>query len=127
MKLTFKLYLCQRERNIASQGDRDFSADHPNPELDRCLIKADKDQRRRDEKEKESREEKDRRQRERDDRDYDHDGSRENLSHKRKSACRTEDSGAGPLHDTDENFGAHPVSYACEDKSSLKSALSQCF
>ncbi|XP_068462786.1 paired amphipathic helix protein Sin3-like 4 isoform X2 [Phaseolus vulgaris] len=119
-----QMHVEKRERNIASQGDRDFSADHPDPELDRCLVKADKDQRRRDEKEKESREEKDRRQRERDDRDYDHDASRENLSHKRKSACRAEDYGAEPLHDTDENFGMHPVSYACEDKSSLKSMYS---
>ncbi|RDX80436.1 Paired amphipathic helix protein Sin3-like 4, partial [Mucuna pruriens] len=106
-------------------GDRDLSAvDHPDPELDRCLIRADKDQRRRGEKEKDRREERDRRQRERDDRDYDHDGSRENLSHKRKSSCRAEDSGAEPLHDTDENFGMHPISSACDDKSSLKSMYS---
>ncbi|KAK7386922.1 hypothetical protein VNO78_27297 [Psophocarpus tetragonolobus] len=114
----------KRERNIASHGDRDLSADHPDPEFDRCLIRADKDQRRRNEKEKDNREERDRRQRERDDRDYDHDGSRENLSHKRKSGFRAEDSGADPLHETDENFGMHPISYACEDKSSLKSMCS---
>jgi len=68
------------------------------------LIRADKDQRRHDEKEKGSR-------------DYDHDG----ISRKRKSGIRAEDSGAEPLHDTDENFGMHPISYACEDISSLKS------
>ncbi|CAJ1939998.1 unnamed protein product [Sphenostylis stenocarpa] len=117
-----QMHVEKRERNIASHGDRDLSVDHPDPELDRCLIKVEKDQRRRGEKEKESREEKDRRQRERDDRDYDHDGSRENLSHKRKSGCMAGDSSAEPLHDTDENFGMHPVSYAHEDKSSLKSA-----
>ena len=103
-KLTLNLSLRQKERNIASHGDRDLGADHPDPELDRCLIRADKDQRRRDEKEKDSR-------------DYDHDG----ISRKRKSGIRAEDSGAEPLHDTDENFGMHPISYACEDISSLKS------
>ncbi|WVZ22204.1 hypothetical protein V8G54_000748 [Vigna mungo] len=119
-----QMHVEKRERNIASQGDHEFRADYPDPEHDRGLIKADKDQRRRGEKEKESREEKDRRQRERDDKDYDHDGSRENLSHKRKSACRAEDSGIEPMHDTDENYGMHPVSYACDDKSSLKSMYS---
>ncbi|XP_006602356.1 paired amphipathic helix protein Sin3-like 4 isoform X5 [Glycine max] len=102
-----QMHVEKKERNIASHGDRDLGADHPDPELDRCLIRADKDQRRRDEKEKDSR-------------DYDHDG----ISHKRKSGCRAEDSGAEPLHDTDENFGMHRISYACEDKSSLKSMYS---
>ncbi|RZB51845.1 Paired amphipathic helix protein Sin3-like 4 isoform C [Glycine soja] len=102
-----QMHVEKKERNIASHGDHDLGADHPDPELDRCLIRADKDQRRRDEKEKDSR-------------DYDHDG----ISHKRKSGCRAEDSGAEPLHDTDENFGMHRISYACEDKSSLKSMYS---
>nr|KYP33215.1 Paired amphipathic helix protein Sin3 [Cajanus cajan] len=118
-----KVYL-SLERTIASHGDRDLSADHPDPELDRFFIRADKDQRRRGEKEKDRREERDRRQRERDDRDYDHDGNRENLSHKQKSGCKAEDCGAETLHDTDENFGMHPISTACEDKSSVKSMYS---
>ncbi|TKY58570.1 Paired amphipathic helix protein Sin3 4 [Spatholobus suberectus] len=103
-----------RERTIASHGDRDLSADHPDPELDRCLIKADKDQRS-GVKEKDCREERDRKQQKRDDRDCDHDGSREGLSRKRKSGCRAEDSGAEPFHDTAENFGMQPMSCACED------------
>ncbi|KAH1239232.1 Paired amphipathic helix protein Sin3-like 3 [Glycine max] len=107
MPIIRQMHVEKRERNIASHGDRDLSADHPDPELDRCLIRADKDQRRHDEKEKGSR-------------DYDHDG----ISRKRKSGIRAEDSGAEPLHDTDENFGMHPISYACEDKSSLKSMYS---
>ncbi|KAL2344258.1 hypothetical protein Fmac_005543 [Flemingia macrophylla] len=113
-----------RERAIASHGDRDLNADHPDPEHDRFLIWTDKDQRRRGEKEKDRREDRDRRQREIDERNYDHDGSKENLSNKQKSGCKAEDCGAEPLHDTDENFGMLPISSACEDKSSMKSMYS---
>ncbi|XP_061344448.1 paired amphipathic helix protein Sin3-like 4 isoform X2 [Gastrolobium bilobum] len=118
-----QMHADKRERTIASHGDRDLSVDHSDPELDRGLIRADKEQQRRGEKEKDRREERDRREQGRDDRDYDHDGSRERLSHKRKSGHRVEDSGAEPLHDADENFGMR--SSACEDKSSLKSMCSQ--
>lgn len=104
---------------MASHGDRDISVDHPDPELDRGLTRADKEQRRRGEKEKDYREERDRRERERGDRDFDHDVSREHLSHKQKTSCKAEISGAEPLHDADENLGMRPN--ACEDKSSLKS------
>lgn len=114
IKLTFYFSPCQRERTIASHGDRDLSVDHPDPEFDRGLMRADKEQRRRNEKEKDRKEERDRR-------DYDHDGSRERLSHKRKFGYRAEDHGAEPSHDAGANFGMHPISFACEDKSSLKS------
>ncbi|KAK7317565.1 hypothetical protein RJT34_01912 [Clitoria ternatea] len=115
-----QMHVDKREKTIGLHGDRDLSADYPDPELDRCLMRVEKDQRKRGEKEKDRKEERDRRERERDDKDYDHDGSRERLSHKRKSGCRTEDSGE-PLQDTDENFGMRPISSTCEDKSSLKS------
>lgn len=102
-------------------GDRDLSVNHPDPELDRGLMRPDKEQRRR-EREKDRREERDRRERERDDRDYDNnDGSRERLSHKGKSGHRAIDPGTEPLHDADEKFDMHPIASACEDKSSLKS------
>ncbi|KHN13457.1 Paired amphipathic helix protein Sin3-like 3 [Glycine soja] len=113
-----QMHVEKRERNIASHGDHDLSADHPDPELDSCLMMADKDQRRRGAKENDCRKGRDRREQERDDGDYDHDGSREHLSHKRKSGCRAEDSGAESMH---------PISYACEDISSLKSMCSPVF
>ncbi|XP_057419362.1 paired amphipathic helix protein Sin3-like 4 isoform X2 [Lotus japonicus] len=117
------MHVDKRERSMASHGDRDISVDHPDPELDRGLTRAEKEQRRRGEKEKDYREERDRRERERGDRDFDHDVSREHLSHKQKTSCKAEISGAEPLHDADENFGMRPN--ACEDKSSLKNMWSQ--
>ncbi|KAK7362067.1 hypothetical protein VNO77_04167 [Canavalia gladiata] len=119
-----QMHVDKRERTIASHGDRELGADHPDPEFDRYLMRADKDQRRRGEKEKDRREERDRRELERDDRDYDHDGSRERLFQKRKSGRRAEDSSAEPLHDTDENLDVRPIPSACDDKSSLKSMCS---
>ena len=121
IKLIFLFSFWQRERTMASHGDRDLSVDHPDLELDGGLMRADKGQRRRVGKEKDCQEERDRSERERDDRDYDYDGTEDRLSHKQKSGCRAEDSGAKPLHDADENFGLYPMSSACEDKSSLKS------
>ncbi|KAK7317569.1 hypothetical protein RJT34_01918 [Clitoria ternatea] len=119
-----QMHVDKRERTITPHGNRDLSVDHPDPELDRCMMRADKDQRRRGEKEKDHKEERDRREQERDDRDLDQDGSREHLSHKWKSGCMAEDSGGEPLHDTGENFGMLPMSSTCEDKSSLKSMCS---
>lgn len=102
-------------------ADRDLSVDHPDPELDRGVMRTDKEQRRR-EREKDRREERDRRERERDDRDYDNDGNLERLSHKKKSVHRATDPGtAEPLHDADEKLDLLPNSSTCEDKSSLKS------
>lgn len=101
-------------------ADRDLSVDHPDPELDRGVMRADKEQRRR-EREKDRREERDRRERDRDDRDYDNDGNRERLSHKRKSGHRAIDPSTELLHDADEKLDMRPNSSACEDKSSLKS------
>jgi paired amphipathic helix protein Sin3a len=101
-------------------ADRDLGVDHSDPELDRGVMRADKEQRRR-EREKDRREERDRRERERDDRDYDNDGNRERLSLKRKSGHRAVDAGTEPSHDADEKFDMHHISSASEDKSSLKS------
>ncbi|RYR65005.1 hypothetical protein Ahy_A03g011006 isoform A [Arachis hypogaea] len=115
----------KKERTMASHGECDLSVEHPDQELDKSLVRADKDQKRRAEKEKDRREERDRRERERDDRDYDVDCNRDSLSHKRKSGRRTDDSGAEPFHDEDENFDLRPMSSTCEDKSSLKSMCSQ--
>ncbi|GAU46092.1 hypothetical protein TSUD_135240 [Trifolium subterraneum] len=109
----------KREKTIALHADRDLGVDHSDPELDRGVMRADKEQRRR-EREKDRREERDRR--ERDDRDYDNDGNRERLSNKRKSGHR--DPGTEPSHDADEKLDMHPISSASEDKSSLKSMCS---
>lgn len=113
---------------MASHGDHDLSVDHPDPDHDRVLTKAEKEQRRRVEKEKDLREERDRRERERDDRNYGHDGSRDftlqRIPHKRKSGRRTDDVSAEPLHqsgDSDENFSARPMSSTCDDRSLVKS------
>ncbi|XP_020207855.1 paired amphipathic helix protein Sin3-like 4 isoform X2 [Cajanus cajan] len=110
----------KRERTIvASHGDPDLSASHPDSEVDMCLMKADKDQRSHGAKEN-HREERDKRLQERDNLD----GIMECLYHKRKSGGRAEDSSAEQLHDTDENFGMHPISSASEDIISLESMCS---
>ncbi|KAL1317335.1 paired amphipathic helix protein Sin3-like 4 isoform X2 [Arachis ipaensis] len=109
-----QMHVEKRERTMTSHGDRDLSVDRPDPDNDRGLMRAEKDQRRRLEKDKERRE--DRRERDRDDRDYEHDGGRdrERFSHKRKSDRRAEDSGAEPLLD-DENIGMYSQELAfCE-------------
>ncbi|XP_057763467.1 paired amphipathic helix protein Sin3-like 4 isoform X2 [Arachis stenosperma] len=111
-----QMHVEKRERTMTSHGDRDLSVDRPDPDNDRGLMRAEKDQRRRLEKDKERREERDRRERDRDDRDYEHDGGRdrERFSHKRKSDRRAEDSGAEPLLD-DENIGMYSQELAfCE-------------
>ncbi|KAF7809233.1 paired amphipathic helix protein Sin3-like 4 isoform X1 [Senna tora] len=129
-----QMHVEKRERTMASQGDHDLSVDPPDPDNDRVLTKAEKEQRRRVEKEKDLREERDRREREQDDRNYGHDGSRDfsmqRFLHKRKSGRRTEDAGAEPLHqagDSDENFSMRPMSSTCDDKSSVKSMYSEEF
>lgn len=113
---------------MASHGDHDLSVDRPDPDNDRVLIKAEKEQRRRVEKEKDLREERERREREQDDRNYGVDGSRDfnmqRFQNKRKPSGKTEDSSAEPLHqagDSDENFSLRPASSTCDDKSSVKS------
>ncbi|KAL1355185.1 paired amphipathic helix protein Sin3-like 4 isoform X2 [Arachis hypogaea] len=111
-----QMHVEKRERTMTSHGDRDLSVDRPDPDNDRGLMRAEKDQRRRLEKDKERREERDRRERDRDDRDYEHDGGRdrERFSHKRKSDRRAEDSGAEPLLD-DEHIGMYSQELAfCE-------------
>ena len=109
---------------MASHGDRDLSVDCPDPELDGGLMSADKEQRRHVEKEKDRRQERDR---ERDDRDYNYDATQDRLSHKQKSGRRAEGAGAERLHDADGNFGVPPLSFACEDKSSLESKFVNTF
>ncbi|CAI8608395.1 unnamed protein product [Vicia faba] len=91
-----QLHVDKREKTTALHADRDLSIDHPDPELDRGVMRADKEHRRR-EREKDRREERDRRERDRDDRDYDND---------------------------DEKLDMRPISSASEDKSSLKSMCS---
>ncbi|CAI0386549.1 unnamed protein product [Linum tenue] len=117
---------CQKER---THPDRDFSVDRPDPDHDRALMRAgDKEQRRRVEKEKERREDRDRR--ERDDRDYEHDAnhdySMQRFPNKRKPGRKLEDSGAEHhVGVGDDNYGMHPMSSNYDDKSAVKSALSQ--
>ncbi|KEH19930.1 paired amphipathic helix protein Sin3-like 3 isoform X2 [Medicago truncatula] len=119
-----QMHVDKREKTTTLHADRDLSVDHPDPELDRGVMRTDKEQRRR-EREKDRREERDRRERERDDRDYDNDGNLERLPHKKKSVHRATDPGtAEPLHDADEKLDLLPNSSTCEDKSSLKSLCS---
>ncbi|KAK7307170.1 hypothetical protein VNO77_39994 [Canavalia gladiata] len=124
-----QMHVEKRERTIGSHGDCDPGVDRPDPDHDRGLLRAEKEQRRRVEKEKERREDRDKREQERDDRDYEHDGGRdkERFLHKRKSDRKAEDSGAEPLLDADENFGTRPMTSTCDEKNSLKSMYSQEF
>uniref|UniRef100_A0A5B6ZFS1 Putative paired amphipathic helix protein Sin3-like 4 isoform X2 n=1 Tax=Davidia involucrata TaxID=16924 RepID=A0A5B6ZFS1_DAVIN len=113
------------KKATASLADRDLSVDRPDPDHDKAVMRADKEQRRRGEKEKERREDKDRRERERDYRDFEHD-----LSHKRKFARRIEDSVADQLLQGGEgtgNFVMRPASSSYDDKNALKSVYNQEF
>ncbi|CAI0379579.1 unnamed protein product [Linum tenue] len=120
------MLFCQKER---THPDRDFSVDRPDPDHDRALVRAaDREQRRRVEKEKDRREDRDKR--ERDDRDYEHDAnhdySMQRFPHKRKPGRKLEDSGAEhQVGMGDDNYGMHPISSNYDDKSAVKSALSQ--
>lgn len=96
------------KKATASHAERDFSVDRPDPDNDKGLMRADKEQRKRGEKEKDRREDRDRRERERDDRDYDHDGM-QRFTNKRKSGHRGEDTdefhqGAEGMHEQDLAF-----------------------
>ncbi|CAL1357250.1 unnamed protein product [Linum trigynum] len=121
-----QMHVDKKER---THPDRDFSVDRPDPDHDRALMRAaDKEQRRRVEKEKERREDRDRR--ERDDRDYEHDAnhdySMQRFPNKRKPGRKLEDSGAEHhVGVGDDKYGMHPMSSNYDDKSAVKSALSQ--
>ncbi|CAI0379576.1 unnamed protein product [Linum tenue] len=121
-----QMHVDKKER---THPDRDFSVDRPDPDHDRALVRAaDREQRRRVEKEKDRREDRDKR--ERDDRDYEHDAnhdySMQRFPHKRKPGRKLEDSGAEhQVGMGDDNYGMHPISSNYDDKSAVKSALSQ--
>ncbi|CAL1413731.1 unnamed protein product [Linum trigynum] len=121
-----QMHVDKKER---THPDRDFSVDRPDPDHDRALMRAaDRDQRRRVEKEKDRREDRDKR--ERDDRGYEHDAnhdySMQRFPHKRKPGRKLEDSGAEhQVGMGDDNYGMHPISSNYDDKSAVKSALSQ--
>ncbi|XP_038713582.1 paired amphipathic helix protein Sin3-like 4 isoform X4 [Tripterygium wilfordii] len=123
-----QMHVDKKERTTPSHSDRDLSVDSPDPDNDRGLMKTEKEQWRRCEKEKDRREDRERRDCERDDRDFEHDGNRDfNMQRKRKSGPRPEGSMAEQLHqgDGDENFGVQPASSTYDDKSGLKSMISQ--
>ncbi|KAM1303484.1 hypothetical protein ACFX2F_021293 [Malus domestica] len=125
-----QMHADKKERTVGSYADHDLSVDRPDPDHDKALMKADKEQRRRGEKEKERRE--DRERRERDDRDFDHDGSRDlnmqRFPHKQKSARRTEDTEQlQPGGEGHENFAANLISFSYDDKNYAKSMYGQEF
>ncbi|CAN1816987.1 Paired amphipathic helix protein Sin3-like 4 [Linum perenne] len=120
-----QMHVDKKER---THPDRDFSVDRPDPDHDRALLRVDKEQRRRVEKEKERREDRDRR--ERDDRDYEHDANHDygmqRFPLKGKLGRKLEDPGAEHhIVEGDDNYGMLPVSSSYDDKSAVKSALSQ--
>ncbi|XP_016649515.1 PREDICTED: paired amphipathic helix protein Sin3-like 4 isoform X2 [Prunus mume] len=125
-----QMHVDKKERTMGSYTD--YDDDCPDPDRDRALMKADKEQRRRGEKEKERKEDGERRDHEWDDRDFDHDGSRDfNMQpfhHKWQDSHMTEDSANEQVHpgaQGDENFAEHFISSSYEDRNSAKSMYSQ--
>ncbi|CAN1311175.1 Paired amphipathic helix protein Sin3-like 4 [Linum perenne] len=111
----------QKER---THPDRDFSVNRPDLDHDRALMRADKEQR----KEKERIKSRDRR--ELDDRDFEHDAnhdySMQRFPHSRKPGRKLEDFDAEhQVGEGDDNYGMHPIASTYDDKSAVKSALSQ--
>ncbi|XVE75149.1 hypothetical protein DITRI_Ditri12bG0072300 [Diplodiscus trichospermus] len=114
-----------KDRTTALHSEPDLSVERPDPDLDRVMMKSEKEQRRRGEKERDKREDKDRREREQDDRDFENDGSRDfnmRFLHKRngKPARRGEDSGFEQLQQVGD-------SSAYDDKNAMKSVYNQEF
>ncbi|XP_050375013.1 paired amphipathic helix protein Sin3-like 4 isoform X2 [Argentina anserina] len=93
-----QMHVDKKERPVGSYPEHDLSVDRPEPDHDRAMMKAEKEQRRRGEKERERREDRERRE----ERDFDHDGSRDfnmqRFPHKRKSTRRNEDLATEQLH-----------------------------
>ncbi|KAL4362985.1 hypothetical protein GQ457_04G006650 [Hibiscus cannabinus] len=113
----------KKDTSTAPLADCDLSMERADPDHDRVLMKAEKEQRRRGEKERDKMEDRDRR--EHDDRDFKIDGNRDfNLQfpHKRsgKPARRSEESGVEQL----QQVGDGP---AYDDKSAMKSVYNQEF
>ncbi|XVE84974.1 hypothetical protein DITRI_Ditri17bG0054700 [Diplodiscus trichospermus] len=112
----------KKERTTASHADRDLSVEHPDPDHDRVMMKAEKEQRRRGENGRDKREDRDRRDQEQDDRDFENDSNRDfnsHFLHKRdgKPTRKGEDSGAEHL----QQVGNGP---AYDDKNAMKSQFS---
>lgn len=102
----------QKDRTTASPADRDLNVECPDPDHDRVVMKAEKEQRRRGEKER------DRRDQEHYDRDFEIDGNRDYMrsQHKRseKPARKGEDSGIEQLQQLGDG-------HAYDDKNAMKS------
>ncbi|XP_022727045.1 paired amphipathic helix protein Sin3-like 4 isoform X2 [Durio zibethinus] len=115
----------KNDRTTAPHDGHDLGAEHPDPDHDRVMMKAEKEQRRHGEKERDKREDRDRRDREHDDQDFENDGSRDfnmRFPHKRsgKPAHRGEDSIVEQFH----QVGDGP---AYDDKNAMKSVYNQEF
>ncbi|CAN1311183.1 Paired amphipathic helix protein Sin3-like 4 [Linum perenne] len=112
------------DKKERTHPDRDFSVNRPDLDHDRALMRADKEQR----KEKERIKSRDRR--ELDDRDFEHDAnhdySMQRFPHSRKPGRKLEDFDAEhQVGEGDDNYGMHPIASTYDDKSAVKSALSQ--
>ncbi|XVF02345.1 hypothetical protein REPUB_Repub04eG0167600 [Reevesia pubescens] len=115
----------KKDRTTAPHADCDLSVERSDPDHDRVMMKAEKEQRRRSEKERDKREDRDRRDREQDDRYFENDGSRDfnmqfPLKRSGKPARRGEESGVEQL----QQVGDGP---AYDDKNAMKSAYNQEF
>ncbi|KAB2042110.1 hypothetical protein ES319_D02G193000v1 [Gossypium barbadense] len=116
----------KKDRSTALLGDCDLSMERADPDHDRVMTKAEKEQRRRGEKERDKTEDRDRRDREQDDRDFEIDGNRDfnmRFPHKRngKPARRSEESGVEQL----QQVGGDGSAY--DDKNAMKSVYNQEF
>ncbi|XP_047318696.1 paired amphipathic helix protein Sin3-like 4 [Impatiens glandulifera] len=101
--------------------ERDLSVDRPDIDCDKSLLRADKEQRRRNEREKERRDERDLRDHEQDETYY---------TNNRKTNRRRDDSINDQLHQNGEsmdNFGTRNGSSSFDEKNALKSIYSQEF
>ncbi|XVF84864.1 hypothetical protein PTKIN_Ptkin17bG0073500 [Pterospermum kingtungense] len=108
----------KKDRTTASHADCDLSMECPDPDHDRVMMKAEKEQRRLGEKER------DRRDQEQDDRDFENDGNRDYMrfQHKQsgKPAGKGEDSSVEQLQQIGDG-------HAHDDKNAMKSVYNQEF
>ncbi|PPR88925.1 hypothetical protein GOBAR_AA31762 [Gossypium barbadense] len=116
----------KKDRSTALLGDCDLSMERADPDHDRVMTKAEKEQRRRGEKERDKTEDRDIRDREHDDRDFEIDGNRDfnmRFPHKRngKPARRSEESGVEQLQQVWGDGSAY------DDKNAMKSVYNQEF
>lgn len=94
---------------MGSYADHDLSVDRPDPDHDKALMKADKEQRRRGEKEKERREDRERRERDDGVKDREHETRERDRLDKNGAFGIKEVGGQKSLYSSKDKYLAKPI------------------